>query len=158
MPKLAITISPPYRDKYKCNANPNRMLYDDDRIQIKSIMTYNKIYNFIIYPELDDSGRLHYHGIINLTNTQYIRFHKHAIWKLRNIGFVLITIIKEFINNLRQVIYMSKHWGETKCILNVSYPIMIRRDKAYAKDLLAPLNALDMVFFPNSEAVVVVKN
>jgi len=130
MPKLAITISPPSRQKYIHHVNPNRLQYDDDKNQIKSILSYNKIYNYIIFPELDEKGRLHYHGILNLTHTHYTRFHKHAIHKLKQIGFVDITIIKEFINNIRQCIYMQKDWGTTKTILDISYPIIPRRDKA----------------------------
>jgi len=135
MPKLAITISPPSRMLYNKNNNPNRMLFDDDRNMIKSIMSYNKIYSYIIYPEFDEKGRLHYHGIINLTNTQYVRFHKHAIHKLKQIGFVDISIIKTFVNNLRYIVYMSKNWGETKMILEISYPIIPRRDKAYVEGI-----------------------
>lgn len=130
MPKLALTISPPPRVKYLTNVNPNRCLYDDDKTQIKSILSYNKIYTYIIFPELDEKGRLHYHGILNLTHTQYTRFHKHAIHKLKQIGFVDITIIKEFINNMRYCLYMSKDWGTTKHILDISYPIIPRRDKS----------------------------
>lgn len=132
MPKLAITISPPPRYKYIKNKDPERLQYDDDKSQIKSIMSYNKIYTYIIFPEYDDKLRLHYHGIINMTHTQYIRFQKHAIHKLRLIGFVDISIINEFINNLRQCVYMQKNWAETKQILNISYPIIPRRDKHYA--------------------------
>lgn len=130
MPKLAITISPPPRYKYIDKANPNRMLYDDDQSQIKSILSYNKIYTYIIFPEFDN-GRLHYHGIITVNNTQYIRFHKHAIHKLRGIGFVDISILLEFKNCLRQSVYMMKEWGFTKAVLEISYPIIARRDKAY---------------------------
>lgn len=130
MPKLALTISPPMRYTYLQNKNPNRMLYDDDKNMIKQILSYNKIYKYIIYPELDEKGRLHYHGILDLDNTHYIRFHKHAIHKLRQIGFVDITILNEFKNNLRYVIYMSKQWGTTKKILELDSPMMIRRDLA----------------------------
>lgn len=133
MPKIAITISPPNRTKYIHHVNPLRLQYDEDKDQIKSILSYNKIYKYIIYPELDEKGRLHYHGIIDLDNTRYIRFHKHAIHKLRQLGFVDITIIKQFINNLRQCIYMSKEWGSTSKILDISYPIIIRRDKVNNK-------------------------
>lgn len=132
MPKLAITISPPTRQKYLCNSNPNRMQYDDDKAIIKSVLSYNKIYKYIIFPEFDEKGRLHYHGIIDLDNTRYIRFHKHAIHKLKQIGFVDISLLKEFKNNLRQCIYMQKDWGMTKQILDISYPILHRRDKATA--------------------------
>jgi len=107
------------------------MQYDEDKSQIKSILSYNKIYTYIIFPELDEKGRLHYHGILDLNNTCYTRFHKHAIHKLRQLGFVDISVLKSFENNLRYCIYMMKDWGNTKVILDISYPIIHRRDKAY---------------------------
>lgn len=125
--KIALTITPPYRSINKLYRNPNRMLFDEDADQIHCIMKYNKIKGYIIYPEFSEKGRLHYHGILTLNPTEYIRFHKHAIHKLKLIGFVDITIIKEFINNLRYVVYMSKEWGVTREILEINQPIMYRK-------------------------------
>lgn len=122
--KLALTISPPRRDCYNRFKNPNRFLYLDDKIQIQSILKYNKIGGFILYPELDSKGRLHYHGIIRLDSNEKVRFHKHAIHKLRQIGFVDIKPLKTFEDNLRWSLYMKKEWGFTQTVLEIVDPLM----------------------------------
>jgi len=122
MRKLALTISPPVRTK--CSfANPDKMVYDDDLLQIRSIIKYNKFTSYIIYPEFDDRGRLHYHGKFNLDPNQYIRFYKHAIHKFRNLGFCDIKLIRSHLDSIKWLIYISKNWSYTKEILDIDNPI-----------------------------------
>lgn len=126
--KLALTISPPARTNNKLK-NPNRHLFIDDKYTIQQIFKYNKIKTYIIYPEIDEKGRLHYHGIITLNNTELVRFEKHARHKLKQIGFVDTTDCTKFINNLRYIIYMSKDWLKTKEILEITDPIMSHTER-----------------------------
>lgn len=120
---LAVTISPPMRTdgKYK---QPHKMYFLEDVCKIRQIMRYNRIKTYIFYPEFDGKGRLHYHGIINLNVNQYIRFHKHAIHKLRNIGFVDNKKLNTFLDKLRWITYMKKEWGISKYILELEAPLL----------------------------------
>lgn len=122
---LAFTLSPPYRftngTKLK---NPNRHLYDEDRISIKSILRYIRCGTYIIYPEITNTGRLHYHGIINLDKNQNVRFHKYAFYKLKLLGMVDIKVLNTFKDRLRWIIYMTKEWGYTQELLEISRPMM----------------------------------
>lgn len=123
---LAITISPPNRCKGSKLKNPLRYMFDEDCAQMMSFFKYNRIKSFIIYPELDDKGRLHYHGIIKLDLNQFVRFHKHCIHKLRLIGYVDIVNLskKTFEDRLKWVIYITKNWSYTKSVLDLKDPII----------------------------------
>lgn len=122
--KVAITISPPCRlSNYKRYKDPQDLVFNNDLVSIYSILSYNRIYKFIIYPEFDFKGRLHYHGIISLDSNQKVRFYKHALIKLKNIGFVEIKPLKTFLDNLKWLIYCSKEWGITRDILNIKNPL-----------------------------------
>lgn len=122
--KYALTISPPNRVKYTKESNPNKNLYMDDKLIIKNIMKYIKVGTYIIYPEFDIKGRLHYHGIIDMDHTQYVRYMKYAQFKLPQLGFTDIKKLQTYEDNLKWVIYMSKEWGTTREILEISRPIM----------------------------------
>ena len=118
--KLAITISPPNRVQYSKDKNANTNLFKSDEIFIDSIMKYIKCYNYIIYPEFSEKGRLHYHGVIDLDRNQYIRYMKYAQHKLPKIGHVDIKPLETFIDNLKWTIYITKEWGMTREILDIS--------------------------------------
>jgi len=120
---LAITISPPSRTETRFK-EPNNLFFMDDMSSFRAVMKYNRIRKYIIYPEFDPKGRLHYHGIINMDINEYVRFHKHAIHKLKKIGFVDIKKLNSFIDKLRWVTYMRKEWGITKEILNIDQPVL----------------------------------
>lgn len=122
---LAITISPPLRFRNGTKLkNPNRVIFDEDRIQIKAILKYIRCGTYILYPELDPKGRIHYHGIITMDVNQFVRFYKYAYWKFMLIGFVDYKPLKTFIDKMRWIIYMSKSWGFTRDILEISLPIL----------------------------------
>lgn len=101
----------------------------DDKLYIQQVFRYNKIKSYILYPELDERGRLHYHGILTLSNTEYIRFEKHARHKLRQLGHVDTSDCTQLKNNMRYMIYMKKNWMVTKDILEISDPIMSQSEK-----------------------------
>ncbi|AYP28868.1 MAG: replicase [Cressdnaviricota sp.] len=127
---LAITISPPSRVINNKLKEPFKHLYADDKNYIEQTLKYNRIGRYIIYPELDPKGRLHYHGVINLDSNELVRFYKHAFHKLKTIGFVDIKPLKTFTDKFRWTIYMSKDWGITRDILDLNSPILkVTRNK-----------------------------
>lgn len=122
---IAITISPPKRTIMQKNIEPYNLLYNMDMYHFVSIMKYNRIRRYILYPEFDIKGRLHYHGTLILDPNQYIRFYKHAIHKLAiKIGFIDVKKLLTFKDKLRWVMYMSKEWGLSKEILSIQDPLL----------------------------------
>lgn len=117
---IAITISPPNRVKWTGFCNPNRNLYDSDKFIIEAVLKYNRIKDYLIYPEFDVKGRLHYHGILNLTNAQRIRLYKHAQPKLTSIGYV---DVKPIDSKLTWLCYIKKQWHFTAQVLELITPI-----------------------------------
>lgn len=123
--KIALTISPPDRSSKKYPLiNQHKFTYDDDKHLIEQIMKYNRIKTYIIYPEFDDKGRLHYHGILTLDHNEQVRFHRHAIHKLRKMGFLDISTLESLKANIRWILYMSMEWSITKEILEIENPIL----------------------------------
>jgi len=107
--------------------NPLRHIYDADAIGIQSCFSYNRITHYIIYPELSDAGRLHYHGIIKVNETQKVRLFKHALSKFKSIGMVDLQMIKigEYnYNKLRWLMYCKKNWQFTHRVLEIEIPIV----------------------------------
>jgi len=118
---MAITISPPNRITIHNHwKDPNTSIYIDDKQYINQVFKYAKIKHYMIYPEFDDKGRLHYHGIVTLTNTEYIRFRKYVQPKLTKIGFVDTSELLTFKHNLRYLYYCTKQFHEAKQILNIN--------------------------------------
>lgn len=122
--KWAITISPPMRHTFDRFVSPNRFQYMEDRLHIDTIFKYNRIGRYIIWPEFDKRGRLHYHGIVVLNGTELTRMFKHGIHKLKHIGHVDFKELETFKDNLRWVLYMSKEAGFTCDVLDINGPIM----------------------------------
>jgi len=130
---LAITISPPLRYNNKLFKNPNKCQYMDDLIFIRHVFHYNRIGSYIIYPEFDQKGRLHYHGTLNLSHDELVRFYKHAVHKLGNLGFVDHKRLLTFMDKLKWSIYCKKEFGLTRDILEIQSPIMSIGDKKTVK-------------------------
>lgn len=138
MPSLAITISPPHRPYCKF-IHQYKMMYIDDTFIIRHAFKKNRIKRFIIYPELDSKGRLHYHGIINLDKNEYVRFYKSTLGILqRNIGFVDVKQLQSFIDKMRWVTYMGKDFGTTKEILDITNPFLPYHSPKPNKDIQSP--------------------
>lgn len=73
--------------------------------------------SYILYPEFDEKGRLHFHGFLHgFDNIKYIATN----YKLNRIGWTKIDKLKTFKDNLRTVLYCQKEWRKTtqifKCI------------------------------------------
>lgn len=110
---------------------PNKLYFIEDVSHIRAVLKYNRIPRYIIYPEFDEKGRLHYHGILALDSNQYIRFYKHAMHKLKRIGFVDVKPLKTFKDKLRWICYIKKSFGTTREILSIEDPVMVMRYKVH---------------------------
>lgn len=121
---LALTISPPNRCLKANMLNPFSLMFLEDGLYIRQVLKQDRISRYIIYPEFDKKARLHYHGILTLDSNQYIRFYKHGLHKLKNIGFIDVKKLDSFMDKLRWGIYMRKEWGITRDILSIDIPIM----------------------------------
>lgn len=99
----ALTISP--KDRYKSYQE----LFNDDSVTIRRIKKCT--YSYIIYPEITMGGRLHYHGMIRISNAIY--WKKEVLWRLKKLGYVKLDSIKTFYDKLRWITYMSKEWYST---------------------------------------------
>ncbi len=92
-----ITISPPYMGPNEIEEFHKKIMYIVMR------------FNFILFPELDDNNRFHYHGIICLYQDI-----KYTVEQLEACGtFVLIEKIKNHDNWLK---YMSKDFFKHRFI------------------------------------------
>ena len=118
---IAITISPPTRVKISKRSGMDkeelRERYDKDtRLIQKSLNRSSNEY--AIYPEFDDKGRLHYHGIVTVKSN--VSFKLETIPMLgEHLGFVLV---KENPDNKWKE-YMLKEWLDTQLILDIENPI-----------------------------------
>lgn len=95
----ALTISPPYRD------HSIKYLYKWDKPFIQKALNRCSRY-YIMYPELDLQGRLHYHGVVRLTSLTSWGFVKRTIDN--DIGFACIKKIKGFKEHLGWLLYCRK--------------------------------------------------
>lgn len=104
--KLALTISPPDIKYMTIKEILQRHMRVLSRIKCK----------FILYPELDKSGRLHYHGYIYKSDIGY----KEDLEVLKKIGYIKI---KDINNNKGWLQYCKKEWKTTKKLLYRKEPI-----------------------------------
>ncbi len=94
-----ITISPPYM-------GPNGI----EKFH-KKIMYILMNYQFVLFPELDEGNRFHYHGIINLYNESTTKYVVEQLEACKT--FVLIEKINNHDNWLK---YMSKDYLKHRMI------------------------------------------
>lgn len=99
-----LTISPPPRQ------GSLTYHYNDDKYKIRMILS--KCTNhYLIYPELSETGRLHYHGVIIITSWQ--RFFKTVKRDLEiSLGFISIKRIRTFKEHLKALFYCSKNYSQ----------------------------------------------
>lgn len=119
--QYSFTLSPPDRTSKYISMhviNPLKHIYMDDMLIIKHLFKKIKLRNYIIYPELDPKGRLHYHGTLTMTKTILTRFYKYAKPHLQRIGHVDCSPAKRIVE---WNIYISKEWPFTKDILEISH-------------------------------------
>lgn len=118
--ELFVTISPPVRN------NKPEYLFQDDIVIINRIKLCSKKY--IIYPELDSKGRLHYHLIMSLHDK--VKWHKSVLPGFRKIGFVKIEWMKTFKDKLNVLQYIRKEWPDSSMVIGIKEPIYpLRRMK-----------------------------
>lgn len=145
--KLFITVSPRDRtfnySKLKY-INPQRCVFLDDRLVFEKLFKKYSIKRYVIYPELDPKGRLHYHGRIIVSPSQECSFYKSIKPRLeRNIGFVDVSTV---VNELENLIYCMKDWGKTQSIIEESRPITPRfllHTVGGRKGFKSPVSGLD---------------
>ena len=127
--KIALTISPKDRlygeYKHLCDnkiKNPNRIIFNDDSEII--VRALNRCSNeYVVYPESDDTGRLHYHGLITLNNKT--NWTRTTLPKLKTLGFICA---KTKVNDGWSE-YCTKNWNYTKTVLELEEPIVYRKLK-----------------------------
>jgi len=115
---LAITISPEYRK------GRQDYHYRDDLDKIKLLKSCSKRY--MIYPEFSVSGRLHYHGIVEIHDR--VKWFKKLKPLFEKMGMLHIKSIDDHKARIGWIIYMSKAWPETKSILSLENPIMPKHE------------------------------
>lgn len=104
--KLALTISPPNIKYMTVPEIMNKHLRYLSRMKCK----------FVLYPELDKTGRLHYHGYIYKSDIGY----KEDLELLKKIGYIKI---KDISNNKGWLQYCKKEWKTTRKLLHRREPI-----------------------------------
>lgn len=126
MRSLALTISPPCRvNKY----NSLKSIYYQDQYTIDSLLRKCSK-DYTIYPEQDINGRLHYHGVIQVSDM--IKYHKNVLPGLKLIGFVKV---KPITNLQKWLDYCKKEWENTKKVFGIDDPL-IWRTKRIPKEVL----------------------
>lgn len=101
-----ITISPPHRkgsDKYN---------YRNDKHWIRHICLRRCSKHFVIYPELSEDDRLHYHGIVRIDD--YKKWYKQTKYKLTALGYISVKRIKDFKMHLDCLLYCMKNYSKTQ--------------------------------------------
>lgn len=116
MHKIFVTISPPPRT----GRIPH--LYLDDTLHIR--LSLKGVKRWIIYPELDKKDRLHYHGIVSMSDHEYVTFYRRSRPMLEKLGFIQTSKIENLTENLRTILYCQKQWGYMKDLLQVEYPLI----------------------------------
>lgn len=124
--KIAITISPPDRTgKY------NRLegIYRADKYDLNRKLRLCSKY-FILYPETDLQGRLHYHGILKIDD--HIKFYKKVLPYIKHsLGFVMLKPLKNHKDNMNWLIYSMKNWPSMRDLF--IEPIIITKPKNIKK-------------------------
>lgn len=126
---LAVTISPKDRvgEYYaKRYANPLRMIYDDDVNLIRRALNRSSN-DYVIYPELDATGRLHYHGTVKVNNM--VNWKSTTCGRLKTLGFIKVKVNP----NSGWDKYCTKEWDQTQKILDICVPITYAKLKSGPK-------------------------
>lgn len=123
--EVFITVSPPLR-----SIRDQSSIYQDDLLYLAKVRLCSK--HYVIYPEFDSSGRLHYHGIMRIDDK--IKWYKSVLPMLRKcLGFVCIKQINTIKDKINIILYITKDWSVTKEILYLEVPIMPSKRKREIK-------------------------
>lgn len=114
--------------------------------------------HYIVYPEFTSQCRLHYHGIIRITDKiKWIRSVFGSLLKQLRMDHkcVQFRMIKSFNSHLRWLWYIRKHWDTTKRVLRIESPLIYRKAIARPKihiEILHPANEKIPLWFITGEA------
>lgn len=126
---VALTISPKPLD-YDVN-----LLF---QAYMNRYISYIKV-KYILYPEMDLKGRLHFHGILE-RNEENIKAYNWTIKFLQNWCFICVKEITSMGNWIK---YCKKEWKITKKLLRLKNPI--------SNKLQNPINIFDYPEFKKIE-------
>lgn len=101
----ALTVSPPRRDR-----SPEYLYNGDKPVLIRQLNRCSE--HYILYPEFDPNGRLHYHGVVKLTSKMSWGFVKSTIESL--IGFCCLKQIKTHGEHIGWLNYCRKDYDSDK--------------------------------------------
>jgi len=150
---IAVTISPP-----TSYLTPSFNYNDEITYLIKTIRRFSK--HYIIYPELDDSARLHYHGIISIDDP--IKYFQSGMSRLKRMPrqvtqynivkqcFICIKKLKTRLDHLKWLLYIRKNWYITKHVLNLKEPVYPKQIVKLKKQHLKPDQKDIYSFFPST--------
>lgn len=129
---IAITISPPQTD--------NSPSFDYNTSYIPLLIIMKKCTSqFVLYPEVTEEGRLHYHGIMYVKDE--INYYRECLPKLRNsYGFVKVRRINGHKGKLGWLMYCMKNWALCREIIGTDCPIYRRRVDNKLKHKITPIN------------------
>lgn len=118
----ALTISPRYR------AEDPRFLYMDDRRYIRKWLQCFADH-YVVCPEFDVKARLHYHGIVRITD--YIKY-RHIKYKMdKFLGFCELRKLKTVKDVLTWLYYCKKEQHLTPDEDNVLVPFFYEKRKRH---------------------------
>lgn len=103
MATYALTISPPRRTQSPLH------LYNSDKPYIQRQLNRCSSH-YILYPEFDINGRLHYHGIVLLNSLSSWGYVKSTLD--HNIGYCCLKRLKTFKDKLGWLLYCTKEHQE----------------------------------------------
>lgn len=151
---VALTISPP-----TSYLTPSFNYNDEITYLVKTIKRFSK--HYIIYPELDDSARLHYHAIMQITDN--IKYYKSGMTSLRKLprqvtnyntvkqAFICVKPIKTFIDHLKWLMYIRKNWQITSEVLGILEPVYPKVKTKLKKKQFGLYQKTIYSFFPRTE-------
>jgi len=148
MTTIALTISPKDRLREHMHyKNPYQSIYMDDTHLFIYVFRKARLTDYKIYPELDLTGRLHYHGTLVLDDNQVTRFYRYVKPRLSQLGFIhskkLLT--KEDLERWEK--YCIKEWDCTKLVVDVTCPFTDLVCKTHVKQvkefMIKPSTILD---------------
>lgn len=128
--------------KYAWTWSPNPRLLEKvntflDFHTVDNIVSYNKhimtlfrelalsTTDFIIFPEYNKQGNIHYHGTLYMTDNQLTHYYRNRLKNFKKLGFVLMKS-KNIDENWS--IYQSK---DSKIMLEVLNPLPVPITRAY---------------------------
>jgi len=118
--KIALTISPEQRVEVKANGlnlEEVRQRYLKDCYCLHTALNRCSN-NYTIYPEFDDKGRLHYHGIVFVHSLIAMKLETNPVLQDK-LGFICI----KYDPDEKWDQYCEKEWEITKEILDITDPI-----------------------------------